>query len=166
MTYILLLHQKYMMYLFLTKMSIGINGNLKELQKYKQRLYEFENYYMFSNITEVPQYQRFYDKVKSAFSLDQMFGDVREPLGQLSEIEQQSAEKKQREYDYRINTALTTLSLLTVVSALTDASGVTSNLSWLIPSPISKIIQIVAVIAVLILTIVMFCRLLSLKNKH
>jgi len=166
MTYILLLHQKYMMYLFLTKMSIGINGNLKELQKYKKRLYEFENYYMFSNITEVPQYQRFYDKVKSAFSLDQMFGDVREPLGQLSEIEQQSAEKKQREYDYRINTALTTLSLLTVVSALTDASGVTSNLSWLIPSPISKIIQIVAVIAVLILTIVMFCRLLSLKNKH
>lgn len=38
-TYVLLLHQKYMMYLFLTKMSVGLEGDLEQLKKYKAKLY-------------------------------------------------------------------------------------------------------------------------------
>lgn len=166
MTYILLLHQKYMMYLFLTKISVGIDGNLVQLENYKRRLYEFETNYMFSHISEVPQYQRFYEKVKKTFALDAMFNDVREPLVQLAQIQSQAAEKKQREYDNRINTALTTLSLLTVVSAVTDATGVTANLGWLIHPLAAKIIQLAALAGVVGMSIFMICRLISLRNKR
>ena len=67
-TYILLLHQKYMMYLFLTKISVGIDNDLDLLENYKRRLYEFETKYMFSKVSEVPQYQRFMTKLRIAFS--------------------------------------------------------------------------------------------------
>lgn len=166
MTYILLLHQKYMMYLFLTKMSVGIDGDLKQLEKYKAKLYEFETHYMFTYISEVPQYQRFYAKVRNLFALEELFRGVQEPLSQLTEIQRQTAENKQREYDYRINTALTTLSLLTIVSAITDATGVTSNLTWLIAPQISRIIQIIMLILVSVVSIFMLVRLISLKKKH
>lgn len=166
MTYVLLLHQKYMMYLFLTKMSVGIDGDLEQLEKYKAKLYDFETNYMFTYISEVPQYQRFYTKVRNQFALEDLFRGVQEPLSQLTEIQKQTAENKQREYDYRINTALTTLSLLTIVSALTDATGVTSNLTWLIAPQISRIIQIIMLVLVSVVSIFMLARLISLKKKR
>ena len=163
-TYILLLHQKYTMYRFLTKMSVGLDGNLVQLESYKSQLFEFETRYMFGYITEVPQYQRFYQRVRKMFALDKLFADVQEPLLQLAEIKKQKAEDEQRAYDYRINTALTTLSLLTIVSALTDASGITANLTWLIPEAVSKIIQLVVLIGVAAVSIYMLIRLLFLKR--
>ena len=165
MTYILLLHQKYMMYLFLTKMSSGLDGNLEQLEKYKTQLYDFETHYMFSYVSEVPQYQRFYQKVRKMFMLDALFGDVQEPLLQLTEIKKEKAEKEQREYGSRINTVLTTLSLLTIVSALTDASGITANLNWFIPSEVARIIQLVALGGVALVSLIMLFRLLFLKKR-
>lgn len=165
LTYILLLHQKYMMYLFSTKRARGLEDNLAELEKYKAQLYDFETHYMFSYISEVPQYQNFYKKVRKWFCLDALFRDVQEPLVQLTEIKKDQKDKAQREYDDRINTALTILSLLTIVSALTDAAGITSDLGWLIPSEIAKIIQLVALSGVAVLSIIMICRLIFTKKK-
>lgn len=164
-TYILLLHQKYTMYLFLTKLSTNLGDDLELMEDYKRRLYEFESQYMFSYISDVPQYQKFYEKTEAAFLLKTMFQDVQEPLSRLSEIQRQNSDEAQRRYDHRINTALTTLSLLTVVSALTDASGITSNLNWLIPPVVSKIIQIATLVLVFTTSLVMFIRLFSLKNS-
>lgn len=165
LTYILLLHQKYMMYLFLTKMSSGLKGNLAQLEKYKAQLYDFETHYMFTYVSEVPQYQRFYSKVRKMFMLDALFRDVQEPLLQLTEIKKEMAEKAQREYDDRINTALTTVSLLTIVSALTDASGITANLGWIISSEAAKIIQLVALSGVAVVSLIMLGRLIFLKKR-
>jgi hypothetical protein len=154
-----------MMYLFLTKLSVDLDGNLPLLKAYKERLYRFETHYMFSYISEVPQYQRFYTKVKNIFALDQLFAEVREPLTQLTEMQKQVADSEQQAYDQRINAALTTVSLLTIFSALTDASGLSSNFDWLIPAPLSRIIQIVLLGAVLGLSIYMLIRLFRIK-KH
>ena len=164
LTYILL-HQKYMMYFFLTKMTIGLEGNLVQLEKYKSQLFDFETHYMSSYISEVPQYQRFYTKVRKAFLLNELFSDVQEPLLQLTEIKKEQSEKKRREYDDRINTALTTLSLLTIVYALTDASGITANMDWFLPGKIARVIQMITLIGVAIISMIMLCRLLFLK-KH
>lgn len=161
LTYILLLHQKYVMYLFLTKLSVGLEDNVPQLKIYKERLYHFETHYMFSYISEVPQYQRFYSKVRKVFALEQLFTDVQEPLTQLAEIQKQKAENEQQV----LNTALATLSILTIVSALTDASGFTANLSWLFSAPIAKIVQSVLVIGVAIFSIAMFIRLLFIKKR-
>ena len=166
LTYVLLLHQKYMMYLFLTKLSVGIDDDLARLEQYQHRLYEFETSYMFSKVSEVPQYQRFYDKVQNVFALKEMFEDVREPLSRLVEIRRQSAEEHQRKYDDRINAALMTLSLLTVVSAITDATAVTENLGWMLPPLLSRIIQTASLSLVGILSIWMLIRLFFLKNKR
>lgn len=165
LTYILLLHQKYMMYLFLTKLSIGLQGNLGQLRKYKEMLYHFETQYMFSNVSEIPQYQRFYSKVRNIFALNQLFSDVKEPLLQLAQMEKQQAESEQQKHDQRINTALTTLSLLTIVSALADASGITANLGWLISPQLSKIIQSVSLIGVIVFSAIVFYRLIFPKKR-
>lgn len=165
LTYILLLHQKYMMYLFLTKLSVGLEGNLKQLQKYKELLYHFETHYMFSYVSEIPQYQRFYTKIRRIFALEQLFSGVREPLLQLTEMEKLTAENEQKNHEQRVNTALTVLSLLTIVSALTDAAGITSNLEWMIPAAVAKIIQITMLAGVIILSIVTFLRLIFLKKR-
>ncbi len=165
-TYIFLLHQKYMLYLFLTKISIDIDDDLNLLEDYKRRLYEFNTKYIFTNISEVPQYQRFYEKVMKAFSIKDMFLDVQEPLSRLAEIQRLYNEERQQKYDHSINAALIVLSLLTIVSAVADASGITSNLDWLFSPLVSKVIQISMVILVLSISILMIIRLFSLKNKR
>lgn len=165
-TYILLLHQKYMLYLFLTKISIDIDDDLNLLENYKRRLYEFNTKYLFSRISEVPQYQRFYEKVMESFSIKEMFADVQEPLSRLAEIQRQVNEEQRQKRDHNINTALTALSLLTIFSAITDALGITANLGWLIPPLWSKIIQLTIGSIVIILSVAILFRLFSLKNKR
>ena len=154
-----------MLYLFLTKLSAGLEGNLQQLKSYKERLYYIESHYLFSNISEVPQYQRFYAKVRKIFAIDQLFIDVQEPLTQLAEMQHQKAESEQQARDHRVSTALATLSLLTIVSALTDASGITANLGWLIPEIVSRWIQSAMLILVLVISIVMFIRLIFIKKE-
>lgn len=164
-TYVLLLHQKYVMYLHLTKLSVDLDNELVQMEEYKNSLYEFEKDFMYSHITEVPQYQQFYEHVSQVFALDQLFRDVQEPITQLADLRRQAEEEAQRKYDNRINTALTTLSLLTVVSALTDASGITSNLDWLISPVISRSIQIIMLVIVAASSILMLLRLFRLRKK-
>ncbi len=165
-TYVLLLHQKYMMYLFLTKMSVGIDNNLELLESYKQRLYEFETKYMFSRVSEVPQYQRFYDKVKQAFSLKEMFSDVQEPLARLVEIQRQQDTARQAQHEKRLSSALGALSLLAIFSALTDAMGVVSELYWDIPLTVARVIQGISVGTALVIIVFSLSRLISLKSKR
>lgn len=165
-TYILLLHQKYMMYLFLTKMSVGIAGKLEELEKYKSRLYDFETNYMFSYISEIPQYQTFYKKVRETFALDALFSDVKEPLTQLVEIQRQNREDEQQAYDDKLNTVLTTLSLLTLISAFVDATNIPASLGWLFPAHLVDWAQGIAGVCVIIIGAWSLIRLRSLKKKR
>ena len=165
LTYILLLHQKYAMYLFLTKLSVGLEGNLQQLKAYKERLYHFETHYMFSYISEVPQYQRLYSIVRKAFAVEHLFSDVQEPLTQLTEMQKQKAESQQQDHDHRVSAALAALSFLTIFSALTDASGITANLGWLIPEQISQIVQSIALVLALIVIVIMLIRLLCVKKS-
>ena len=165
-TYVFLLHQKYMLYLFLTKISVDIDDDLILLEDYKRRLYEFDTKYIFAQISEVPQYQRFYEKVMKVFKIKEMFEDVQDPLSHLVEIQRLNNEARQQKHDHNINTALVVLSLLTIVSAVTDASGITSNLDWLLSPVLSKIIQIFTMVIVIITSILMIIRLLSIKNKY
>lgn len=165
-TYVFLLHQKYMLYLFLTKIPIDVDYDLDLLEDYKRRLYEFDTKYIFAQISEVPQYQRFYEKVMKCFKIKEMFDDVQDPLSHLVEIQRINNEAQQQRHDHSINTALVVLSLLTIVSAITDASGITSNLGWLLPPVIAKIIQLSTIILVIIISVLMIFRLISLKNKR
>jgi membrane protein YdbS with pleckstrin-like domain len=89
---------------------------------------------------------------------------VREPLNQLTEMQKQKAESKQQAQEDRVNTALATLSILTIISALTDASGITANLGWLIPENVSPYIQIGTIALVFIVCIVMVIRLFRTKK--
>ena len=163
-TYMLLLHQKYMMYLFLTKLSVDLDGNLPQLKAYKERLYRFETHYMFTSISEVPQYQRFYKKVREVFLLDQLFKEVQEPLVQLAEIQKQAAESEQQVQDRRTNAALTAVSLLTIFSALTDASGLATYFDWFIPEPVVRGVQSGLTIGVFILGVGLLVRLFRVKK--
>lgn len=165
-TYVFLLHQKYMLYLFLTKIPIDVDRNLDLLEDYKRRLYEFDTKYIFSHISEVPQYQRFYEKIMKCFKIKEMFNDVQEPLSHLVEIQRLNNEAQQQKHDYNINATLTILSLLTIVSAITDATGITSNLDWLLPPIAAKIIQMVTTILVITTSVILVVRLVSLKIEN
>lgn len=119
--YVLLLHQKYVLYMFLTLIGVGAHNDLEVLEDYRHQLYEFETNFVFSCVTEVPQYQTLYEKLTEAFALQKLYDDVREPIVSLSEVRQHTAEAKQKNRDKRTNSALFMLSLLSLFSALVDS---------------------------------------------
>lgn len=119
--YILLLHQKYVLYMFLMKIGIGTYNDLETLESYRQQLYEFETDFVFSCLTEVPQYQNVYERMTKAFALRQMYEDVHEPLISLSEVRRVHSENKQKKRDEKLNNSLFLLSILSFFSALIDS---------------------------------------------
>ena len=114
--YILLLHQKYVLYRFLTQIGRCPHNRLEVLENYREELYDFETDYMFACITEVPQYQLLYERISHAFSLDALYNDVHEPLQELRELRIAARDRK-------LNLALTLLSLLSCASAMGDGLG-------------------------------------------
>lgn len=114
--YILLLHQKYTLYRFLTRIGRCPHNRLEILETYREELYNFETDYMFACITEVPQYQMLYERISHAFSLDALYNDVHEPLQELRELRIAARDRK-------LNLALTLLSLLSCASAMGDGLG-------------------------------------------
>lgn len=118
--YVFLLHQKYVFYQFLTRISQGTYNDLKTLEQYHAQLCNFETDYVFSHITDVPQYQQLYDKIGQAFSLRELYQDVRDPVTHLSELRQAAEEKEQQRRERSLSLALALLSLLAVFSGLAD----------------------------------------------
>ena len=101
-----------------------------------------------------------------AFGIKEMFCDVEQPLSQLTEIQRLQHEEREQKHDRRTNSILIVLSLLTIVSALTDALGITSNIDWLISTQLSHGLQLGVAAAVLCVSIIMLVRLIFLRNKE
>lgn len=125
--YMFLLHQKYMLYHFLTDYRTS-NESLDSLESYRAQLFGFEADYLYTRITEVTQYQALYERLSEAFSLKEMFEDVREPLRELEEQRRQVANDREAERDAVINRALFWLSVLAVFSAWIDGMDFVSTL--------------------------------------
>ena len=121
LTYVLLLHQKYTLYLFLRNIGdFEHEENRDELRNYRDRLYRFETGYVFSHISEVPQYQGLYEKLFSNMKLEEMYQDVREPLAMLNKMEQEAEHEEREKQNARLTDAMFVLSILVIFSALTD----------------------------------------------
>ena len=103
------------------KIGIGTYNDLETLESYRQQLYEFETDFVFSCLTEVPQYQNVYERMTKAFALRQMYEDVHEPLISLSEVRRVHSENKQKKRDEKLNNSLFLLSILSFFSALIDS---------------------------------------------
>ena len=84
--YVLLLHQKYVLYLFQTMIDAELYEDFEVLEEYRKKLYKFETDFVYSRVTEVQHYQNLYDRMSDAFALRDMYEDVREPLLALSEV--------------------------------------------------------------------------------
>lgn len=163
--YVLLLHQKYVLYMFLTKIGIGTYNNLDTLEDYRHQLYEFETDFVFSCVTEVPQYQYLYDKMTEAFSLKKMYEDVHEPLISLSEVRRESAENEQKKRDVNVNRALLMLSVLSFFSALVDSFDfVDSFFGWFLGELGVKIVQVCCIIGIVVTVILVFKNLFDSKK--
>ncbi len=171
--YILLLHQKYVLYMFLTRIGIGALNSLGTLKKYSDELYEFETDFVFSCITEVPQYQMLYEKMSAAFSLKTLYDDVREPLTSLSEIRERENEKERRakeeaqqKKEKRLNLTLSFLSLLTLFSALFDGfSFIDTFVSGSVPTAVSVILKVIIGVLFLLTGVFAIINLIPSKKK-
>lgn len=115
--YILLLHQKYTLYMFLTNIGVGKYKELEELETYQNELYEFETDFVFSQISEVPQYQTLYEKMARNFALKKMYKDIHDPVVSLSEMRSKDDDKREKQ----INSSLIVISILAFFSAFSDA---------------------------------------------
>ena len=122
--YVLLLHQKYVLYLFLTEVGTGIERDLALMESYRKRLYHFKTDFVFSRISEVPQYQNLYDRMQHIFDLGGLFDDVQEPLAALRNLQLEEEAQKQQKRDARVSRMLFVLSLLTGFSTLSDGYSV------------------------------------------
>lgn len=164
--YVLLLHQKYVLYMFLTKIGIGTYNNLETLETYRHQLYEFETDFVFSCITEVPQYQNLYDRMAQAFSLKKMYEDVHEPLVSLGEIRRETAENEQKKRDDNVNKALLMLSVLSFFSALVDSFDfVQSFFGWFLGGIGIKVIQICCILGITVTVAFVFKNLFKSKRS-
>ena len=156
--YIMLIHQKYTLYMFLRNIADNEHEKRPEaLVEYRDRLYEFETDFVFSCISEVPQYQILYEMMYKVLKLDSMYKDVREPLQMLSRLEQEKREqheKKQEEekslQNWRMTEAMFLLSVLVVVSALTDGFDLSGSVlgSLGLPGLAIKTAQFLALAAI------------------
>lgn len=163
--YVLLLHQKYVLYMFLTKIGIGTYNNLDTLEEYRHELYEFETDFVFSCVTEVPQYQNLYDRMTKAFSLKRMYEDVHEPLLSLSEVRREAAENEKKKRDDNVNRALLMLSVLSFFSALVDSFDfVDSFFGWFLGGLGVKIVQICCIIGIVVTVFFVFKNLLDSRK--
>ena len=152
--YIILLHQKYVLYMFLTKIGIGTYNDLEMLEEYRRQLYEFETDFVFSCVTEVPQYQNLYERMTTAFSLKKMYEDVHEPLISLSEMRHVTLENQRKKRDKNINNSLLLLSILSIFSAFTDSFDfVNSFLGLFFCDTVIKVVQILCIIIIVILSV-------------
>lgn len=162
--YVLLLHQKYVLYLFLSQIGVGTNNDLETLERYRHNLYEFETDFVFSCITEVAQYQNLYERMSQAFSLNNMYKDVYEPLNSLRELQRETAENNQKRRDDSVNRALLFLSVLSFFSALIDSFDfVDSFLGWFSAGIVIKVVQCVCI--AIIFSILIYVLVSLFKSK-
>lgn len=165
--YVLLLHQKYVLYMFLTKIGIGVYNSLETLEEYRNHLYEFETDFVFSCVTEVPQYQNLYERMMQAFSLRKMYEDVHEPLLSLSEVRRVISENEQKKRDENVNKALFGLSILSFFSALVDSFDfVDSFFGWFLSSSWIKAIQIMCIGLIIIIVINVIISLIKFRHDR
>ena len=186
--FVFLLHQKYALYNFMTQIDTELRSNLDQLEKYKERLGDFKTYFVFSRISETPQYQGLYEKVCRAFALEKMYEDVNEPLEMLGEIIRKRelkrrAEEEEREREKeaeranrenRLGLLLAMLSLLGIYSAFADAEqfaatimkalsyiGVPGNLC----GPIAVIIRVIFFLSIVVLAVYIIANMLKTREK-
>lgn len=124
--YVLLLHQKYTLYMFLSRIidvkeGEKIEVQIKQLEEYRKDLFSFEKDFMFKTAAEVPQYQSLYSKVYSSFALEDMIGDVYEPIRSISELKKDQYELEEKMRDESQNKLLMYLAFLGLASALVDS---------------------------------------------
>mgnify|MGYP005765940995 CR=1 FL=1 len=125
--YVLLLHQKYVLYLFQTRINAELYEDLDTLETYRNNLYKFETDFVYSRVTEVSQYQELYDRMTQAFALKEMYEDVREPLQVLvdarsAELEksQKRAEQEQKKKEEKMNKILFIISVVCALPVVSD----------------------------------------------
>ena len=164
--YVLLLHQKYVLYMFLTELGIGTYNTLDTLEQYRHQLYEFETDFVFSCVTEVPQYQNLYEKMTKAFSLKKMYEDVHEPLISLAEVRREAADNDQKKRDLSVNKALLMLSILSFFSALVDSFDfVNSFFGWFLGDIGVKIVQVFCIAGIVVTAVFVFKNLLDSRKN-
>ena len=140
--FVFLLHQKYALYSFLTQIDTEMENSIDKLKEYKKQLSDFKTYFVFSQVSELINYQLLHEEASKAFALDDMYEDVNEPLLLLDEvllrkeedrkllqrIRSEQAEKDQAARDNRLNLLLMLLSMLSIVSAFSDSLDLASKM--------------------------------------
>lgn len=164
--YVLLLHQKYVLYMFLTKIGIGMQNDLERLEQYRSRLYEFQTDFDFACVTEVPQYQNLYERMTKAFSLKKMYDDVHSPLISLAEIRREAKEESDSIRDETVNRSLLILSILSLFSALIDGFDfIQSFFGWFIGGGWLKNVQFICIVGILFAAVTALVRIGRTETK-
>ncbi len=133
--YTLLLFQKYTYFYLLNVLSCLNYGKKKELKKYKELLSDFERDYVFSVITDIPQYKEVYELIVEKLNLARLSNDVQVPIKELDDRTQASHER-------RIEAIGFLFSVLGVFSIIVDGNQVFQMFSGLnIVNEVSKIIS-------------------------
>lgn len=119
-TYVVLLHQKYMYYHYLSEIRDAATNNLEILEKYQEELYDFNRIYSYPTISDVVNYQLFYTYTREIFEIDLLYASIHEPIDDLAELRRNLSDKKDTRRENLVNIILFALSFMTICSALID----------------------------------------------
>ncbi len=161
--YVMLLHQKYFLYLLLN--NVATYNDIRQLEKYENQLYEFKADFVYTFVTEVPQYQILYERMSKAFAITEMYEDVEEPLISLGRKRKENEENKEKARDNALNTSLGLIAFLAVFSALVDSFDFFGSfLSQFGREKIIPVVQNLCVLAIVVIAVCVVARLI--KNIH
>jgi len=156
--YVIVLHQKYVLYRFLTKVGNGVGDDLPGLEHYQTDLNRYKAEFFFTVVSEIQSHQKLYQKWLASLELDELYQDVHEPLAELAAAKARQKEKEEQELEAQrehrenaMNNSIGVLAILGIFSALIDSVDfVTDVFGWneLGPALIFAKLACIAVIAV------------------
>lgn len=118
----LLLFQKYTYFYLLTSLTYLDRRDNKQLKQYKEFLADFERDYVFSVVTDIPQYKTVYERMVETFDLEKLYVDIYEPVLELNNRQKMKQENRISAFGF-------ILSILGLFSIVVDGKQIIDMIS-------------------------------------
>lgn len=170
--YIILLYQSYSCFYYSNKLAREVSPDINEFEKDNTQLKNLKNLEIdinlflvkgvYGSVSNVHHQDKTYKYGREALCIDNDMQSLTIGLGVLRQLETEREQDKKDIREERINTALTMLSLMTIISAFIDAISIGD---WYVSGGLNRISVVHICLVSFIFILVTFFVTVLLKNK-
>lgn len=165
MMYVLCLHQKFALYLYLSIFNDDLQNKVGVANDYLKELAKFRAKYVFAVISESETYQTVYEKTRQAFGLDQLLNDIEEQAKRVLEIQNLEKEIDKEKKGRRNDIALGLLAFLCVFSAIVDLRTIVADMEYTLGAEKVYFVQQIGSVTIILIGVVLMLLFLTSVKK-